>query len=111
MECASPKEHKSIAVSSYSVPRRSIEMGLVYCPECGTKASDKASVCPFCGFRSSTKNMPMIASKKPLKNIQWESSSLASEFDQVFPISTIQNNNLNIIFSRAENLGGMSRVV
>jgi hypothetical protein len=79
-------------------------MGLVYCPECGTKASDKASVCPFCGFRSSTKNLPMIASKKPLKRIQWEGSSLSSEFDQVFPISTIQNNNLNIIFGRAENL-------
>lgn len=79
-------------------------MGLVYCPECGTKASDKASVCPFCGFRSNTKNLPMIANKKPLPRIQWEGYSLASEFDQVFPISTIQNNNLNIIFSRAENL-------
>lgn len=79
-------------------------MGLVYCPECGTKTSDKASFCPFCGFRSSTTNLPMIASKKPLKRIQWESSSLASEFDQVFPISAIQNNNLNIIFGRAENL-------
>lgn len=79
-------------------------MGLVYCLECGTKISDKASVCPFCGFRSSAKNLPMVASKKPLKRIQWESTSLASEFDQVFPISTIQNNNLNIIFGRAENL-------
>ena len=79
-------------------------MGLVYCPECGTKISDKASVCPFCGYRSSTKNMPMIASNSPLKKIQWESTSLVSEFDQVFPISTIQNNNLNIIFGRAENL-------
>jgi len=46
----------------------------------------------------------MIASKTPIKKIQWESSSLASEFDQVFPISTIQNNNLNIIFGKAENL-------
>jgi len=79
-------------------------MGLVYCPECGTKISDKASVCPFCGFRSSAKNLPMVANKKPLKRIQWESTSLASEFDQVFPISTIQNNNLNIIFGQAENL-------
>lgn len=79
-------------------------MGLVYCPECGTKISDKASTCPFCGFRSSTKNLPMAASKYPLKRIQWESTSLASEFDQVFPISTIQNNNLTIIFGRAENL-------
>lgn len=79
-------------------------MGLVYCLECGTKISDKASVCPFCGFRSSAKNLPMVASKKPLKRIQWESTSLVSEFDQVFPISTIQNNNLNIIFGRAENL-------
>ena len=79
-------------------------MGLVYCPECGTKASDKASVCPFCGFRSGAKNLPMIASTKPLTRIQWEGSSLSSEFDQVFPISTIQNNNLNIIFGKAENL-------
>ena len=51
-------------------------MGLVYCPECGTKISDKASVCPFCGYRSSTKNMPMIASNSPLKKIQLESTSL-----------------------------------
>lgn len=79
-------------------------MGLVYCPECGTKISDKASVCPFCGFRSSARNLPMVASKKPLNHIQWETNSLASEFDQVFPISTIQNNNLNIIFGRAEHL-------
>jgi hypothetical protein len=79
-------------------------MGLVYCPECGTKISDKASACPFCGFRSSAKNLPMVASKNPLKRIQWERTSLASEFDQVFPISTIQNNNLNIIFGQAENL-------
>jgi hypothetical protein len=79
-------------------------MGLVYCPECGTKISEKASVCPFCGYRSGTKNLPMVASKNPLKRIQWESTSLESEFDQVFPISTIQNNNLNIIFGKAENL-------
>ncbi len=79
-------------------------MGLVYCPECGTKVSVKASDCPFCGFRSSAKNLPMATSKKPLKYIQWERTSLASEFAQVFPISTIQNNNLNIIFGRAENL-------
>jgi len=46
----------------------------------------------------------MVASKTPLAKIQWDHSSLASEFDQVFPISTIQNNNLNIIFGKAENL-------
>lgn len=79
-------------------------MGLVYCPECGTKASDKALACPFCGFRNGTENFQSVASNKPLKSIQWDSSSLASEFDQVFPISTIQNDNLNIIFGRAENL-------
>ncbi len=79
-------------------------MSLVYCPECGTKVSDKASVCPFCGYRSSSKNLPMVACKKPLAKFQWESTSLTAGFDQVFPISTIQSNNLSIIFSRAENL-------
>jgi hypothetical protein len=83
---------------------RRVEMALVCCPECGTKVSDQAVVCPFCGYRSSSKNVPMIASKTPLAKFQWESSSLTAELDQVFPISAIQSNNLNIIFSRAENL-------
>jgi hypothetical protein len=46
----------------------------------------------------------MVASKKPLAKFRWESTSIAAGFDQVFPISTIQSNNLSIIFSRAENL-------
>lgn len=79
-------------------------MALVYCPECGTKVSDKASVCPFCGYRSSSKNLPMVASKKPLAKFQWDNTAHISEFDQVFPISKIQSNNLSIIFGRAENL-------
>lgn len=79
-------------------------MALVYCPECGTKVSDKASGCPFCGYRSSSKNLPMAARKKPLAKFQWETNSLDAGFDQVFPISTIQHNNLSIIFGKAENL-------
>lgn len=43
----------------------------------------------------------MAASKKPLVKIQWAGTEL---FDQVFPISPIQANNLNIIFGKAENL-------
>ena len=79
-------------------------MVLVYCPECGTKLSDKASFCPFCGYRSSSKNLPMVTSKKPLAKFQWGNVSRKSEFDNVFPISAIQSNNLSIIFGRAENL-------
>ncbi len=79
-------------------------MALVYCPECGTKVSDKASLCPFCGYRSSRKNLPMAASKAPIATFRWGSTSLAERFDQVFPISTIQSNNLSIIFGKAENL-------
>ena len=79
-------------------------MSLVYCPECGTKVSDKASACPFCGYRSNTRNLPMTASKNQQKKIQWEASPISAELNQVFPISPIQDNNLNIIFGRAENL-------
>lgn len=77
------------------------QMALVYCPECGTKVSDKASVCPFCGYRGGRKKFSMAVSKRPLAKIQWTGTEL---FDQVFPISPIQANNLNIIFGRAENL-------
>lgn len=80
------------------------EMALVYCPECGTKVSDKASECPFCGYRTSLNNSPMLTSKKPLAQFQWESTSSPTGVDQVFPISTIQRNNLSMIFGKAENL-------
>lgn len=79
-------------------------MALVFCPECGTKISDKAFSCPFCGFRSSKKNLPMIANKSPVQRIKWDNESLLLSFDQVFPISAVQSNNLNLIFSKAENL-------
>jgi hypothetical protein len=46
----------------------------------------------------------MVASKKPLAKFQWEPTSLVTGYGQVFPISTIQSNNLSVIFSRAENL-------
>lgn len=39
-----------------------------------------------------------------MAKFQWESSSPTAGFNQVFPISTIQSNNLSIIFGRAENL-------
>ena len=46
----------------------------------------------------------MTASKNQQKKIQWEASPISAELNQVFPISPIQDNNLNIIFGRAENL-------
>jgi hypothetical protein len=46
----------------------------------------------------------MVARKNPLKRIEWDNTSLAAEFDQVFPISPIQETNLNIIFGKVDNL-------
>lgn len=34
-------------------------MGLILCPECGAKISDKALVCPHCGFYSENKKLPI----------------------------------------------------
>lgn len=34
-------------------------MGLILCPECGAKISDKALVCPHCGFYSENKQLPI----------------------------------------------------
>lgn len=34
-------------------------MSFIYCPECGSRISDKAKECPYCGFRNSGKLMPI----------------------------------------------------
>lgn len=79
-------------------------MGLVYCPECGTRVSDKAASCPFCGYRSSLENLPMESSPVPIANIPWDEDSLAEGFGQIFPMNDIQKKNLNVMFGNADNL-------
>lgn len=34
-------------------------MSLILCPECGTKISDKARICPHCGFMSDDNLRPI----------------------------------------------------
>ena len=34
-------------------------MSFIYCPECGSRISDAAKECPYCGFRNSGKLMPI----------------------------------------------------
>ncbi len=36
-------------------------MSLILCPECGTKISDKATTCPYCGFVSENSSLPISA--------------------------------------------------
>lgn len=36
-------------------------MALVNCPECGTKISEKSTVCPYCGYIGEDKNLPICA--------------------------------------------------
>lgn len=79
-------------------------MALVYCPECGTKVSDTAASCPFCGYRSADSNQPMITNTVPPQQISWGGDALTAEFGDVFPIGERQTHDLNTIFGRAENL-------
>lgn len=39
-------------------------MGLILCPECGTKISDKATKCPHCGFQSADPTRPISEQDK-----------------------------------------------
>ena len=34
-------------------------MGLILCPECGTKISDRALTCPHCGYSSENRMLPI----------------------------------------------------
>lgn len=39
-------------------------MSMILCPECGTKISDKATVCPHCGFQSKNRLQPISEQDK-----------------------------------------------
>jgi hypothetical protein len=48
-------------------------MSLIQCPECGTNISDKARVCPYCGFCGEEAQLPICvqASYSPIPSFQF----------------------------------------
>lgn len=79
-------------------------MALMYCPECGTKVSDKAVCCPYCGYRSSDNGLSTLGSSRPPARLRWNIDAVMDNFDQVFPISLQQRDSFDEVFGKAENL-------
>ena len=47
-------------------------MGVIFCPECGTKISDRALTCPYCGYSSDNRMLPISVQNKFEKVPQFE---------------------------------------
>lgn len=52
-------------------------MSFIYCPECGSKISDKAKECPYCGFRNSGRLMPISKMEYPVEPVRINIPSIA----------------------------------
>lgn len=79
-------------------------MGMVYCAECGTKISEYAEACPYCGFKGSKSTALMARQKAAIQPRSWTDESLSKEFDSVLPISPTQKARFDNLFSDAETL-------
>ena len=76
-------------------------MGLILCPECGAKISDKALACPHCGFVSENSNLPISIQDKyePVPVFKYE----INEWDPQ-PISYDDNKALVEYFGNWNNI-------
>ena len=80
---------------------------MMICPECGTKISEKASSCPYCGYRTNVRNLPIKVDNN-LAKVQWDEGVFSPEFYEIMPISNNQNSKLSEIFCNANTLQQVS---
>ena len=79
-------------------------MGFIYCPECGSKISDMAKECPYCGFRNSGKLIPIKNMHYSLLPVKIEIPTIAV-FDDGSNLLSKQDNALLYGFlTDAQNL-------
>ena len=68
-------------------------MGLILCPECSAKISDRACMCPHCGFQSEDSSRPISEQDRfePIPMIQWEIDESGSQRNYINWISPDDN--------------------
>lgn len=76
-------------------------MGFVYCMECGSKISSRATFCPVCGSPCDPTTVSYLPQQSGLIRLETSSSTDIGEF---LPLSPIQRENVHRIFGTAENL-------
>lgn len=79
-------------------------MGFIYCPECGSRISDKAKECPYCGFRNTGKLIPISKMNLSIVPVRLNVPDIAIFDDGSNLLSNEDNNLLYSFFSDVNNL-------
>lgn len=79
-------------------------MGFIFCPECGSKISDTAKECPYCGFRNSGKLIPISKMNYSVVPMRISLPQIAVFDDGSNLLSREDNRALYNFFSDAEKL-------
>ena len=79
-------------------------MGYVYCPECGSKISDKARTCPYCGFRNAGKLIPISKMEIEEVNHSIQIANVPLFNNQYLPAYRDANRKLAEFFSNAKKV-------
>ena len=81
-------------------------MGLIQCPECGTKISSKAVVCPFCGYQSSEALVPIADCDQfyAIPTFDYDIERWDPNRSDLCAISPIDNRELFEFFGKWENI-------
>ncbi len=81
-------------------------MSTILCPECGTKISDRATQCPYCGFQSDNPNRPISEQDKYeiVPSFEYEIEDWVPNRGELRIISYEDNRNLIRYFGKWENI-------
>ena len=78
-------------------------MSMFNCPECGTKISDKAKICPYCGFNLAETEKYQVLPKLDFKLYSQNNDNFVD-----IALSKQLNDEILNIFANAENLAKMA---
>lgn len=81
-------------------------MSMIRCPECGTKISELARICPYCGFQSENRLLPISKqnSYTPIPLFQYEIEGLDPCNDILTEIPYEDNKELYSFFGKWSNI-------
>lgn len=81
-------------------------MALISCPECGTKISDKATTCPYCGFISQNSSLPISVQDQyeVIPHFQYDIAEWKPTFEDHSILSFADNRKLFNFFGKFENI-------
>lgn len=85
-------------------------MAMIACPECGTRISETASTCPYCGFKLSKKEIAKIGNRKLSERKKYTVPFFVNDDNFEIPLTREQYRTIDSIYDSISDAKTLSQI-